>query len=80
MEERPTVLLDFDGPGGNTLDLVATCVRAARRAGWPRETIENWKTEAMIGDRQHVLDMIFEHFEVMGQVVQYGSVGRDQYT
>jgi len=62
--ERPPVYLDFDGPGGNTLALVGGCMKVAQKAGWTHAAIEAFRVEALSHDRDHVLDTIFEYFEV----------------
>lgn len=67
---RPLVQLQFDGASGNSLAIVGACQRAARSAGWSSEAVEAWSNEALSGDRDHLVDTVFEYFEV-GQVRQY---------
>ena len=76
MIKRPYVDLDFNGPGGNSVSLLSACIRAARKSSWPEETVTNWKNEAMCSTRGHLLDMIFEHFDVAQTVVQSVAVNR----
>ncbi len=64
MVEKPSVVLDFEGPGGNSMAILAVCRRAARKAGWPKETVDAFLSEAMCNDRSHLIDMVFEHFDV----------------
>jgi hypothetical protein len=64
MIKRPEVHLDLKGPDGNSMAVIAACVRMAKISNWPKETIEAFKTEAMCWDRKHLLDVVFECFEV----------------
>ena len=77
MDTKPEVSLDFDGLGGNTMALLAECNRAARKAGWPRKTIDAFVGEALCDTREHVLDVIFECFEVVQE--RRVIVGADRY-
>ncbi len=65
MDTKPVVSLDFDGPGGNTMAMIAACKRAARKAGWPNQTFDAFVSEALCDSREHALDVIFECFEVV---------------
>lgn len=44
--------------------ILAACKRAAKRAGWPRDTIEAFQTEMLCDSREHALDVVFECFDV----------------
>lgn len=78
MEIKPQVFLDFGGPDGNTLAILAKCKRAARGAGWSEGTIDSFQRELLVSDREHVMDVLFECFDVCQTQVVAHSVGRDQ--
>lgn len=69
MNVKPTVVIDFAGPEGNTLVILGRCARAARKAGWPDDTIDSFKNEMLSHDRSHAIDMLFECFDVQVPVV-----------
>lgn len=68
----PIVQLQFDGEDGNSFAILAACQRAARKAGWSKAAVDAWLEEATSGDREHLLDTVFEYFEVM-QVKTYAD-------
>lgn len=63
-DPKPVVELQFEGENGNSFAILGACQRAARKAGWSKETTEAWLKEAMSLDREHLVDMVFEHFQV----------------
>lgn len=73
---RPLVQLQFDGASGNSLAIVGACQRAARSAGWSSEAVEAWSNEALSGDRDHLVDTVFEYFEV--QSIKHVAVSADR--
>lgn len=75
--DRPMVVLDFDGPSGNSVALVSKCMRVARNAGWIRGAIDAFRTEALSHNREHVLDTIFEYFEVYQEETVHNEVNRE---
>lgn len=76
MEVKPIVFLEFEGPGGNVFAILGACERAAKDAGWPKETIEAFMHECKQADYEHVLDMVFDHFDVQQVVKTAVSVDR----
>ncbi len=58
---RPTV--ELVGEDGNAFSILGRCSRAARRAGWSKEEIEAFHTEAMEGDYDHLLRTVMERFD-----------------
>lgn len=74
---KPEIALDLDGPGGNVFSIFATCARAAKRAGWTRKMIDDFQTEAMQYSYSHVLDIVFEYFDVVKTQVVSMSIDRD---
>ena len=75
---KPVIAIDFDGPGGNTMAIMAACKRAASSEGWSRAEIDAFIGEALSSDRRHVLDVVFEFFDVQQQQVVCLPVSRDE--
>lgn len=61
-EEKPTVKLT--GEDGNAYAIMAACIRAARKAGWPQERIDAVLDEMKSGDYDHLLVTAMNHFNV----------------
>jgi hypothetical protein len=59
---RPEVQLS--GTNGNAFALIGTVARALRRAGNTREVVAAFRTEAMSGDYDHVLQTCMAYAEV----------------
>ena len=78
MDKKPMVALDLKGPGGNTVAIVGQCMKAAKGADWPEKTIEAMKDEMISGDRAHVLDVLFECFEVNQVHYVYTDARREE--
>lgn len=76
MIEKPVVVIDFDGPEGNTMVIVGRCCAAARDAGWPASTIHAFTEEILMSNREHVMDVLFECFDVRVPVVSSCEVDR----
>lgn len=60
--KKPTVKLI--GEDGNAFYIMATCRRAARRAGWEGERIGALTKEMMSGDYTNLLTVAATHFDV----------------
>jgi hypothetical protein len=80
MINKPIVVIDFNGPDGNTMAIVGICSRAASKAGWSREAVDGMVEDMLSDDREHVLDVVYQNFEVMAPVKEYRSVGRGSVT
>lgn len=65
-KDKPKLVLDLDGAGGNAFAIVAAGVKAARKAGWSKERIEAYRVGAMGGDYNHLLKVTKETFDVEG--------------
>lgn len=62
MEQKPIVeLINSDG---NALSIIATCRKAARKAGWTNAEWKAVQDEMMSGDYDHLLQTAMKHFEV----------------
>jgi hypothetical protein len=59
------------GEDGNAFAILARCQRAARRAGWTREQIDEFMDEAKSGDYTHLLGTVTEHFNVDADEPEY---------
>jgi len=61
-EEKPTVILV--GRDGNAFAILGACVKAARKANWPKEKIDQFKAEATKGDYNNLLEIASKWFDV----------------
>lgn len=52
------------GTDGNAYALMGRCTRAARKANWPKETIDEVMEEAITGDYNHLLATLMKYFDV----------------
>ena len=62
VNEKPTVQLI--GQDGNAFAIIGACRRAAKKAGWAQEQIDQFCEEAMSGDYENVLRTAMKYFEV----------------
>jgi len=60
----PQVKVELVGRDGNAFAILGACQKAARRAGLSEEQINEWRTEAMSGDYDHLLQTCMRYFEV----------------
>lgn len=60
--EKPTI--DLGNIDGNALSLIGTAVKGLKKAGYSQEDINKFKADAISGDYDHVLQVIFEWCEV----------------
>tara|TARA_R100000995_G_scaffold5680_1_gene2685 strand:+ start:693 stop:944 length:252 start_codon:yes stop_codon:yes gene_type:complete len=61
-EEKPIVKLS--GTDGNAMAVLAKATRAARKAGWSEDKMNEVLDEATGGDYDNVLLTVFKYFEV----------------
>jgi len=54
------ICVNLCGVDGNAFALMGTVTKALRRAGAPREVLEAFKSEAMSGDYDHVIQTIMD--------------------
>ena len=52
------------GHDGNAFSILGRCARAARRAGWTVDQIEEFQTEATSGDYNDLLATVASYFEI----------------
>ena len=62
METKP--VLKLVGQDGNAFMILGLAQRAAKKAGWSKEEISEFMTEAQSGDYDHLLQTCTEYFEV----------------
>jgi len=62
MEEKPR--LKLTGEDGNAFFIMGRALGIARRAGWEKEKIDEFKNKVMSGDYDHLLRVCMEYFEV----------------
>lgn len=56
--------LKLVGEDGNAFAVLGAAQRAARNAGWTKEQIDAYRTEAMSGDYDNLLAVTQEYFDV----------------
>ena len=57
-------ILKLVGHDGNSFSILARAKRAAIKAGWTGEEIDEFMHEAKSGDRDHLLQTCMKYFEV----------------
>jgi hypothetical protein len=70
------VLPDLKGPGGNAFVILADAIAAMKRSRYPESRITAVKRKMMEDDYDHLLDVLFEEFEVV-RVSEYVRVRRE---
>ncbi len=60
--DKPIVKLA--GVDGNAFMVLGAALKAAKKARWTQEQIDTYKTEAMSGDYDHLLQTTMKYFEV----------------
>lgn len=60
----PNVAVELSGQDGNAFAIVGRVQRALRRAGVPGSEIDEFRTEAMAGDYDHLLRTCMRWVEV----------------
>lgn len=58
------VTVDLIGTDGNAFSIIGKVITAMRRGGIDAETINEFKTEAMSGDYDHLLRTVMDYVEV----------------
>ena len=79
-DPQPPVIIDLKGPEGNSMVILAKCCTAARVAGWSADTVMYLRREMLGGDREHLLDVLFECFSVMTPVVNVNNAEREKFS
>jgi len=60
----PQVKVTLVGNDGNAFAILGACTKAARKAGLTTEQVQEFQTEAMSGDYDHLLQTAIKFFEV----------------
>lgn len=63
IEDKPE--LEIIGRDGNAFAILGAAKTTARKAGWPKEKVDQMMKEAMSGDYGHLLTVMTEYFEVV---------------
>ena len=64
MAIHSNVTVELSGQDGNAFAIIGRCMAAARKSGLSREEVEEFRTEAMSGDYDHLLQTCMKYFEV----------------
>jgi hypothetical protein len=62
--EKARPEIELSERGGNAIQILVTCKRAARKFGCSARAIEELKSEMLGGDYQHVLNTANKYFDV----------------
>jgi len=62
--DEPKPELRLVGEDGNAFAILGAAQRAARKAGWPKEKVEEMMNKAKSGDYDHLLQTMMEYFDV----------------
>lgn len=55
--------LKLAGTDGNTFALIGAALRAAKKAGWTSEQMDEFKVRATKGDYDHLLRTLHQYFD-----------------
>lgn len=68
MEESPPSrekpVLQLTGKNGNAFNILALAQRAAKKAGWSEERVQQFVNEATGGDYDHLIQVVMRWFDV----------------
>ena len=64
MAIHSNVTVELSGSDGNAFAIIGKCMAEARKAGLTREELEEFRTEAMEGDYDHLLQTCMKYFEI----------------
>lgn len=64
MEKKPRVAMV--GQEGNAFAILGRCRKAAKKAGWTKEQIEDFRKEATSGDYDHLIQTVIKQFDADG--------------
>lgn len=60
--KKPVV--ELSGNDGNAFAVMGACFKAAKKAGWTPEQVEQVRAEMMAGDYDHLLQTAMKFFDV----------------
>jgi hypothetical protein len=52
---------------GNAFSILGKAQRAARQAGWTKEKLDAFRTDAMSGDYDHLLQTVMKDFDELDE-------------
>lgn len=62
MESKPN--LKIVGEDGNAFNILGLARRSATKAGWSKDKVDKYMTEAMSGDYNHLLATTAKYFNI----------------
>jgi len=60
----PEVIVQLTGIDGNTFVILGQCSKEAKRAGLSKAQVDEFMTEAMAGDYDHLLQTCNKYFDI----------------
>ena len=57
-------VLELTGHDGNAFFILGTAIKVAKKAGWAKEEISKFMSEAQSGDYDHLLQTCMKYFDV----------------
>lgn len=64
MPETTKPKVKLVGEDGNAFMVLGLATRAAKKAGWTKEQIDEYREKAMSGDYENLLAVTMDYFEV----------------
>ena len=64
MTKYPKVKVKLIGCDGNAFAIIGACLKEAKRKGLTKDQLDEFKTEAMSSDYDHLLKTCMDYFEV----------------
>ena len=64
MASKTGISVQITGKDGNAFLILGLVTRAMKNGGVPKETIDKYREEAMIGDYNHLLQVTMEYVDV----------------
>lgn len=64
MERKTNIVVQLSGEDGNAFSIIARVTRAMRRCNVEQKVIEDYRTEAMSGDYDHLLQTTMKYVDV----------------
>lgn len=65
MNKQPKPIVNLIGQDGNAFAILGACTKAGRKAGWSKDQIDAFQSEATSGDYDNVLQTALKYFEVV---------------
>ncbi len=79
MTKYPEVSFKLSGTDGNAFAVMGLATKEARRAGLSKEQIDEYRTEAMSGDYDHLLQTTMRFFDCAGVSLDEAWLDEDSF-